>query len=86
MNDPHIESLTYRLEPRDSVLAFDDPPPLREETDFFRFCLIDGTLTVTMKRHFAKENDAKMVVDEYLQTCQFMRRSNIGLCRSTSFL
>ncbi len=48
MNDPHVESLSYRLELGDT-LSVTDAPPLQHETDAFTLRLEAGKLTASMK-------------------------------------
>jgi hypothetical protein len=65
MNDPHVESLLYRLD-TDPTLVFQNPPPLDYETPDFRLRLEDGLLTVTMKGHYASAEEAQRVVQPFL--------------------
>ena len=64
MRDPHVVSLTYRLETDDS-LSF-DAPPLEHETEAFALCLDDDVLTVEMKAHFASVEAARDAVEPLL--------------------
>ena len=68
MNDPHVESIRYRLEEVDEKYGrFENPPPIDHETEAYRMRLEEGVLTVEMKEHhptieFARrrvENDLK---------------------------
>lgn len=66
MNDPHVESLRYRLELGPDV-KFEAPPPLTHETPAFRIDLKDGTLTATMNEHHPDEKSARNVVEPFLR-------------------
>ena len=65
MNDPHVETVEYRLVP-DESLRFNSPP-LEHETDAFKLRLQCDVLTVWLKDHYASEDDAKEAVDSYLE-------------------
>jgi hypothetical protein len=65
MNDPHVESLLYRLD-TDPTLVFENPAPLDHETLDFRLRLEDDLLTVTMKGHYASSQEAQRVVQPFL--------------------
>jgi hypothetical protein len=67
MNDPHVESLLYRLKTAET-LEFKDPPPLEYATDELRMSLAEGWLTVWPNDHFASEEDARATVEPYLRT------------------
>lgn len=67
MNDPHVESLRYRLELAET-LEFQDPPPLEQENDELRLRLAEGVLTVWPKKHFPSEEDATGAVEPYLRS------------------
>ncbi len=67
MNDPHVESLLYRLKTTET-LKFKDPPPLEYATDELRLSLAEGWLTVWPNNHFASEEDARATVEPYLRT------------------
>ncbi len=64
MRDPHVVSLTYHLETGDTVTF--DAPPLVHEADLFTLRLEDDVLTVEMKEHFAKVEDAREAVEPLL--------------------
>jgi len=65
VNDPHVESLTYRLRETDS-LAF-EAPPIEFETAAFRARLADNVLTLRPKEHFASEEDVRAIADEFVR-------------------
>ncbi len=66
MNDPHVESLTYRLE-IDETLEFVDPPLLEKENADLRLRLAEDSLTVWPKAHYASEEEAKLAIEPYLR-------------------
>ena len=67
MNDPHVESLTYRMEAKPGVVSFENPPPLVHETEAFRLRLEGGVLTVEMKGHYPTAREARTSVEGYLR-------------------
>jgi hypothetical protein len=66
LNDPHVEELRYHVETTDDFV-FEDPPPVKDETDSFRMTLTESIVTFWMKEHHSSEEAAKMVTDEYLR-------------------
>ena len=66
MRDPHVETLTYRVE-TEPTLVFDNPPPVEHHIKAFTVRLADGLVTVEMHEHHASEESARRVVDEYLR-------------------
>jgi hypothetical protein len=66
MNDPHVVSLEYKLE-TDDTLKFDNPPPLEHDTGSFKARLADDLLTVTMKDHYATQEEAVAVVRPFIR-------------------
>src|SRR5689334_22311046 len=72
MNDPHIESLTFRAEAGVNV-RYEAPTPLTGETPEFVYCLEQQQgartiLTVRMKTHCAIEADALAIVAPFLRS------------------
>jgi len=67
MNDPHVESLTYKLEP-DASVTFDRAPPLEWDTPACFLKLADQMLRVAMKEHFAVEREARERVEPVLRS------------------
>jgi hypothetical protein len=65
MRDPHVKSLRYRLIPGPG-LSFDNPEPVRHETEAFRIYLADGIVTLHMKLHHASERSARQQAESYL--------------------
>jgi hypothetical protein len=66
MNDPHVVSLTYKIVAGEGS-EFENPQPLKHEWNSFLFKLENGTLTVTPEDHFSTAEDARLVVDRYLE-------------------
>jgi len=77
MNDPHVESLTYRMEAGKHV-TFNSPPPLEGEADAFRYRLADGALLVSMKDHHPTEESARLVVDQFLRSWEIDAELRLG--------
>lgn len=71
MNDPHVESLSYRLETDRTSLQFQNPPPLDYQAPGFDLHLEDGRLTVTMKDHHASATEARQTVRPLLDSWEF---------------
>lgn len=70
MNDPHVVTLRYRLEPGKSV-TFDNPAPVTWETDLFGAQLEADQLTVSPKDHYASSDAARAAVDGYIRGWEF---------------
>lgn len=62
----YIESLVYSLEPSEFVV-YDNPPPLKLDTNIFEGVLENNLLTCRMKVHFATEAEAKAAVEGTLR-------------------
>jgi hypothetical protein len=67
MNDPHVQSLTYRLETGPS-LSFINASPLDHETEYFRIRLEAEKLTVLMTEHHITVESARARVTPFLRT------------------
>jgi len=67
MNDPHVDSLVYRLEVGAS-LTFTNPPAREVETNKFKMRLDDATLTISMKEHHPALDSARGSVAPFLRT------------------
>src|SRR6266581_4256742 len=61
MNDPHVETLTYRLEAADGITF--EAPPKAWSNNVADFELKDGLLTARPKNHHAKIESARSDVD-----------------------
>jgi len=66
MNDPHVNALFYRLITAEDV-DYDKAPPLSGDTNDFMYTITRDSAQFTMKSHFATEEEAKKVVDSFLQ-------------------
>jgi len=77
MNDPHVVSLLYRAI-TDGTVAFNNPPPVENETEVFRMRLADGTLTFEMKEHFASGGEARKLVEPYIRAWEIGSSLNFG--------
>lgn len=77
MNDPHVESLTYRLQTGET-LEFDDPPPLEQENDALRLRLAEDVLTVWPKEHYAREDEARVAIEPYLRAWEISEALHRG--------
>jgi hypothetical protein len=62
MNDPHVDSLVYRLEVGAS-LSFANPPARELETNTFKMRLDDAILTISMKEHYPSVDLARSHVE-----------------------
>lgn len=67
MKDPHVVSLTYRLEVGKS-LHFNNPPRLDHETEHFTVSLEDGALVASMKEHHPTVKSAQERVGPFLRS------------------
>lgn len=79
MRDPHVVSLHYRLQTRESV-QFKNPPPAEGESGHFRYRLADGRLSVELIEHHPDEASARMRVDPFLRAWEldFNLRHGVG--------
>lgn len=66
LNDPHVETLTYRVVKPDNV-TFHNPPAVVGEFAAFRYRLEHDILTAEMKEHFATLDAAREPVEEFLR-------------------
>lgn len=77
MNDPHVESLRYRLEVDEDIARFENPPALEDERDAYRLRLENGVLTVEMREHHPTPESARERVEPLLKAWElsagFMR-------------
>jgi hypothetical protein len=58
MNDPHVQTLRFRLRSDHGVSYKDDAPPISYETLTFKATLHQGLLSMSMKPHFATPGEA----------------------------
>lgn len=66
MNDPHVESLTYRVVTPQNV-TYNTPPSVRGDLPAFRYTLENGVLTAELKKHHAAVETARECVEEFLR-------------------
>lgn len=66
MNDPHVVSLTYRIEKAETV-DFDKAPPLSVDRGAFRVTIDAYTAKIKMVDHFASVEEAKQIVQPFLR-------------------
>jgi len=67
MRDPHVTRLRYRRKDRDGV-SYQNPPPLEFENGDLRLELADDELTISPKRHFPNEDEARAEVEALLES------------------
>jgi hypothetical protein len=77
MNDPHVVSLTYRLEVG-KRLTFNSPPPLEQETVHFAIRLENGTLVVSMTEHHPTVESAQERVAPFLRSWELDNELKYG--------
>ena len=65
MNDPHVEKLHYRLIHDDSI-DYKTATPLKAEESDFSVILGQEGATFEMKMHCATEQEARALVDPYI--------------------
>jgi hypothetical protein len=70
MNDPHVESLTYRIYKRDTV-DFDKAEPRVINGQGFTITINDYKAVATMTDHFASVEEAHAAVEPVLERWQF---------------
>ena len=66
INDPHVESVTYRVVKPDYV-TYHNPSPVAGELPGFRYRLEDGVVTAEMKEHHATVEAARECVEVFLR-------------------
>ena len=66
MNDPHVVSLTYRIEKAETV-DFDKAPPRTVDQGAFRVTIDAYTATIEMVDHFATVEEVRKVVQPFLR-------------------
>ena len=76
MRNPHVVSLTYRLETSDTVTF--DAPPLTHETERFTLRLEEDVLTMKMKVHFASVEAAREAVEHLLTSWEIHVSLTLG--------
>jgi len=76
MNDPHVNALIYKVIAAKDV-DYDKAMPFSEECADFTLSIDSQKAAFRMKRHFANEEEARKLVDNFLQTWSIF--SSIGL-------
>ncbi len=64
MRDPHVEWLEYEMK---AGWLFENPPPLYWETPVFKASLSNGVFRAELRDHFAAAEEARAVVEPFLQ-------------------
>jgi hypothetical protein len=77
LNDPHVVSLTYRLE-MGKGLTFNNPPRSEHETDHFTVSLENGVLVVSLKDHHPTVKSAQERVGPFLRTWELDNELQYG--------
>lgn len=76
MNDPHVDTLSYKVKIAKDT-DYSKVSSLSKETNDFMFTIDGNTAKFKMKRHFSLEEEAKKLTDEFLDTwCIFSDLSN----------
>ena len=70
MNDPHVEALVYRVRHKESV-DYSETVALDFATSDFHVTVADGVARFTMTEHFATAENAREVVDPFVQDWEF---------------
>ena len=77
MNDPHVNSLRYKLV-TDSAISYKNPPPLKDENAAYSLTLEDGVLIVEMKEHHATIGSAMDQVANHLRAWELQTAVDKG--------
>jgi hypothetical protein len=67
MQDPHVESLRYRLEAAEDVTFLDPPAVSWDLGSLCRIALVRETATIGLIEHFATEGEARHAVEPFLR-------------------
>ena len=70
MNDPHVVALLYRVKHGKSH-DYSKAEPLVCNEPAFRLEVIDKQVRFELKEHFATENDARSVLEDYIRNWEF---------------
>jgi hypothetical protein len=74
MNDPHVESLQYRI---DAVaVEYQTPPPVTVQRPEFRILVSSNRAVVEMIGHTATEEDARTLIEPYLRAWEIWAAAN----------
>ena len=80
MNDPHVVALIYRIEHGPSV-DYSRAETLDHKEAGFRIKVNDGQVRFEFKDHYATEEAAREVIEDYIRGWEF----TAGLCRGPSY-
>ncbi len=70
MNDPHVVALIYNVDHGDSVI-YDEAEPLFQEEEGFRLEVKDKKAWFYLKDHYAREADARKVIEKFIRVWEF---------------
>lgn len=70
MNDPHVESLHYKVMHEDSV-NYDRAELLEFETAEFRLQVEEGNVTVWPNAHFPEKDEARAIIEPFIRRWEF---------------
>ena len=70
MNDPHVVTLSYRLE-HDDFIDYDKAPALEGENDPLHFRLDKRELTITPKDHYGNDYEAREALESFVRSWEF---------------
>lgn len=77
MNDPHVESLRYRLK-TSATTTYENPPAVKFIRDEFECHLNDGVLTCYMREHYPAVGEARRVVEDFLRSWEIKTALELG--------
>ncbi|HEY1979288.1 MAG TPA: hypothetical protein VGH13_04315 [Xanthobacteraceae bacterium] len=77
MNDPHIESLIYRIRHNDSV-TYASAAPMEHAAPDFKVGIEKGRVQIDLIGHYTKVSDARAVVEPFLRAWELNAALNSG--------
>ncbi len=82
MRDPHVEAMIYEVSSGEGI-SYRDPEPISFSNHLGAFNLSDGKLRIIPAEHFANEDNARQVIEPFLQAWEIKAdlTSNIGMIR-----
>lgn len=78
MNDPHVQTLRFRLRTQEDTSYKQDAAPVIYETTAFKATLENGMLIMSMKEHFTNSGAAFSRVQKYLRSWEVLAGVNLG--------
>jgi hypothetical protein len=78
MNDPHVESLQYRLCDSETTV-FANPPDVPFENAEFRGVLSNGVLNLTPKEHYASEFEIRPLAEAFVRAWEVSAGVMLGV-------